>query len=144
MSANEQAARRVVEKFRNSRFEWANVDCRIFAAAFVDARCGTNWQATLDRELPRYHDDRSAIEVVKAAGGWEQIVTQFLGPPVPVGQAEFGDVVLGRANPPLERTVALGICDEELFMAPGPRGLVWLPMANAIACWKCQPEATSS
>ena len=144
MSANEQAARRVVERFRHARFEWGQIDCRIFAASFVDARCGTDWLRTLDRELPLYHDDFSAVKVVTAAGGWENIVTQFLGAPVPISEAEFGDVILGHGNPPLERAAALGICDEEYFMAPGPRGLVWLPMSNALACWKCQPEATSS
>jgi hypothetical protein len=96
----------------------------------------------LDRELPLYHDALSAVRVVKAAGGWEHIVTQFLGPPVPISEAEFGDVILGHANPPLERTVALGICDEEYFMAPGNLGLVWLPMRpNAQRCWKAQPKA---
>lgn len=138
MTPNEDAARRVVERFRKVRFEWGVFDCRIFAAAFVDARCGTDWERKLNRELPMYHDALSAVRVVKAAGGWENIVTEFLGPPVPTNEAEFGDVILGHANPPLERTVALGICDEEYFMAPGDNGLVWLPMSNALRCWKCQ------
>ena len=85
----EEAARRVVERFRKARFEWGFTDCRVFAASFVDARCGTDWMRTLDRELPRYQDPYSAVRIVKAAGGWEHIVTQFLGPPVPTSEAEW-------------------------------------------------------
>lgn len=129
----------VVERYRNASFEWGHVDCFRFAASFVDARCGTNWLWTLQSELI-YSDAVSALRVIAQAGGWEAIVTRYLGPPIPLNEVQFGDVVLGRANPPLERTVALGICDEEYFMAPGALGLVWFPMSNATRGWACQPR----
>jgi hypothetical protein len=134
---NEEAAATVVERYRHALFDWGRIDCKTFAASFVDARCGTHWLAQLQADLP-YDDALSAMRLIKAAGGWEAIVTRYLGPPVPINDVEFGDVVLGRANPPLERTVALGICDEECFMAPGNQGLVWFPMSNALRGWKCR------
>ena len=76
------------------------------------------------------------MRIVKEAGGWESLIGRYFGQSVPAEQLEFGDVVLGHPQPPFERTTLLGICDEELFMAPDSEGLAWLPMANALRGWK--------
>ena len=143
---NEAAAARVVAKYRHAPFDWGTTDCLHFIAEFLDARLDTSYLHRVSMELPFYQDARSAIAVVASFGvganpidAWEAAVTHFLGAPCPIGEVEFGDVVLGRASPPQERTVALGICDEEMFMAPGNQGLVWMPMRpNAVRGWKCR------
>jgi hypothetical protein len=78
----------------------------------------------------------SALRIVIGAGGWEKLIERYLGPRVQPDRLEFGDVVLGHPNVPFERTTLLGICDEELFMAPDTDGLSWLPMSHALMGWK--------
>lgn len=135
---DDESAVQVVELYRHRAFAWGLADCKTFAATFVDAYTGSEFLAKLERELPPYTAPLAAIRIVQAAGGWEQIISKYLGEPVPLEQAEFGDVVLGCGKAPFERTKVLGICDEELFMAPGAMGLVWLPMStNALKVWKC-------
>lgn len=134
---DEEAAARVVEEFRHRPFAWGSSDCKTFAARFVDARTGSDFLRKLEEALPPYMTPLQAIHIVKAAGGWEPLITSYLGEPVPLEQAEFGDVVLTAGAPPFERSRLLGICDEELVMAPAALGLVWLPMSCALKVWKC-------
>lgn len=134
---SQEEADAVVEEFRHRRFEWAKADCKSFACAFVDALTGSDFSARLARDLPPYATAVEAINALKVAGGWEVIITKYLGEPVDLNLAAFGDVVLGHGNPPFERSRMLGVCDEELFMAPGALGLEWLPMSNALKVWKC-------
>lgn len=134
---NQAAADAVVERFRSRPFEWAAADCKSFACAFVDAWAGTDFGARLEQDLPRYLTAIEAIRIIHGAGGWVKIISKYLGDPVDPRSAEFGDVVLGRGAPPFEASQLLGICDEELFMAPGALGLTWLPMSNALQVWKC-------
>lgn len=125
----------VVETYRKVPFGWATHDCVLFAARCVDAQLGTRFEANIQRDY-RYDGSIQAARLVVEAGGWEKIVGRYLGPSVPAAQLGFGDVVLGRANEPFERTSLLGICDEEVFMVPDVNGLLWLPMSNAFLGWR--------
>ncbi len=137
---DERAAARVVERWRHRKFEYGIFDCWHFCAEFVDARLGTNYLTDVSRALPRYESPIEAVRLVNAAGGWEAIITKFLGPPSPLAEIEFGDVVLGHADPPLERTTVLGICDDDVIMATGSLGLCFFSMKNAIRGWKCRKQ----
>lgn len=136
-TADEREARLrgVVETYRNIPFTWTVHDCVLFAARCVDAQIGTRFEYNIQRDY-KYVGATSALRIVIEAGGWENLVRRYLGPSVPAEQLEFGDVVLGHSVPPFERTTLVGICDEELFIAPDTNGLSWLPMSNAIVGWR--------
>jgi hypothetical protein len=139
LSHNEREAKLspVVEAYRNVPFMWAAHDCVLFAARCVDAQIGTFLENLIQRDF-RYSGAVQAVRLVKDAGGWEPLISRYLGNAVPTERLEFGDIVLGRAPPPFERTSLLGVCDEELFIAPGTLHLEWLPMSDAILGWKLE------
>lgn len=127
--------RAVVETYRHTPFAWTVHDCVLFAARCVDAQLGTRFEYNIPRDY-QYDGPISALRIVIQAGGWENLIGRYLGPAVPATELSFGDVVLGHSVPPFERTTLVGICDEELFMAPDSEGLVWLPMSYALTGWK--------
>lgn len=131
----ENRLRAVVDTYRRTPFAWTTHDCVLFAARCVDAQLGTRFEYNIARDY-QYEGPISALRIVVAAGGWEALVTRYLGASVKAEKLEFGDVVLGHGPPPFERATLLGICDEELFMAPDTEALSWLPMSNAILGWK--------
>jgi hypothetical protein len=136
MTADERQQRLapIVERYRNAPFAWSEHDCALFAARCVDAQLATRFEANIQRDY-RYSEPAAALLIIKAAGGWEPIISRYLGPSVPPAELEFGDVVLAHAPAPYERTFLLGICDEERFMAPDTLGLAWVPMQNAVMGW---------
>jgi hypothetical protein len=125
----------VIEGYRKVPFMWAVHDCALFAARCVDAQLGTRFETNIQRDY-KYESPIAALRIVKEAGGWEPIISRYIGPPVQIDQIEFGDVVLARAPEPFERTSLLGVCDEELIIVPGSQGLEWQPMAYALLGWK--------
>jgi hypothetical protein len=145
---NEKAAALVVERYRVMSFEWGAVDCVHFVCDFLDARLGTDYLRCVEAAIPRYSTPLQAIRILtEMAGGptgnpidpWELAISKFLGPPIPVLEAQFGDVVLARGDPPMERCVALGICDEDKVMTLGEVGLVFFDLRrNGLRAWKCR------
>lgn len=127
----------VIEGYRQVPFVWKLHDCVLLAARCVDAQIGTRLEWNIQRDY-HYTGAIAALRIVIEAGGWEPLISRYLGSSVPPAEIEFGDVVLGHANPPFERSSLLGICDEELFIAPGSMRLEWLPMSNAIMGWKLE------
>jgi hypothetical protein len=127
----------VIEGYRRTPFTWQVHDCVLLAARCVDAQIGTRLECNIQRDF-HYTGPVAALRIVKEAGGWEPLISRYLGPSVVPSELEFGDVVLGHANPPFERTSLIGICDEELFIAPGSECLQWLSMKNAIMGWKIE------
>lgn len=135
LEEREERLRAVVETYRKAPFAWNVHDCVLFAARCVDAQLGTRFEANIQRDY-RYDGAVSALRLVVDAGGWEKMIARYLGPSVPSSRIEFGDVVLGHSYPPFERSTMIGVCDEELFIAPDTEGLSWLPMSHAIMGWK--------
>jgi len=125
----------VIETYRRLPFLWSVHDCVLFAARCVDAQLATQFETFVQRDF-KYEGPLSALRIVKNAGGWEPLISRYLGPSVGSEELAFGDVVLGKNQPPFERTSLLGVCDEDLFMAPGTFELEWLPMSNALRGWK--------
>lgn len=131
----EERLRAVVENYRNVPFTWSVHDCCLFAARCVDAQIGSRFEQWIQRDYT-YSNAINSLRIVVEAGGWEKIISRYLGPSVPPELIEFGDVVLGHSSVPFERTTLLGICDEEKFMVPDTNGLFWLPMSHALMGWK--------
>jgi hypothetical protein len=127
----------VIEGYRKTPFAWQVHDCVLFAARCVDAQIGTRLEFNIQRDY-KYNGPVAALRIVTEAGGWEPIISRYLGPSVKPSELEFGDVVLGHAKPPFERTSLLGICDEDLIIVPGSERLEWLPMSNAMMGWKLE------
>jgi hypothetical protein len=115
---------------RNAKpFTWGTNDCAIFAADCVHALTGC------DVALPAFRKhatERQAARVLKRHGGVLGIATAALGQPVPATTASVGDVVLAKAG----GRDMLAICNGDTCIAPGPRGLAVLPMAQASLCWR--------
>ena len=133
MSDREERLRPIVDRYRNAKFEWGVHDCALFAARCFDVQLGTNFESRI--LALNYHSSLSALRIIEREGGWEAFITRMIGrPPVESSGLVFGDAVLGRANGPL----ALGICDDDYFMAPAEQGLAWLPMSRAIKGWPCR------
>jgi hypothetical protein len=130
---------RVIDCYRASSFEWGHHDCVLFAARCVDAQCGSNFEERIRQDF-RYGSALSALRLIQEAGGFEAIVSRYLGAAVPASDLKIGDVVLGRGPGIFADCQMLGICDEELFVAPDSQALVWLPMKLALKGWHC-PEA---
>lgn len=127
----------VIDGYRKTPFAWALHDCALFAARCVDAQLHTRFEWNILRDY-HYESAISAVRIVKEAGGWEPIITRYMGPSVPAESLGFGDVVLAHGPEPFERTSLLGICDEELIMVPGFAGLEWQPMSYALLGWKLE------
>lgn len=125
----------IIETYRRIPFMWSVHDCVLFAARCVDAQLDTKLEIFIQRDF-QYEGPVSAARLVKQAGGWEPLVSRYLGASVGPEELEFGDIILGHPDAPFERTALLGICDEELFIAPGTFALEWLPMKNAMRGWK--------
>lgn len=125
----------IIETYRRIPFLWSVHDCVLFVARSIDAQLDTKFETFIQRDF-KYEGPVSALRILKSAGGWEPLISRYLGPSVGPEELEFGDPVLGKNVPPFERTQLLGICDEEVFMAPGTFELEWLPMKNAIRGWK--------
>lgn len=136
----ESRLRLVVENHQKMPFAWAIHDCVLFAARCIDAQLGTQFEVDIQRDFS-YDGPIAAIRIIAQAGGWEPLISRYLGPSVPAHALEFGDVLLGHAPEPYEHTTLVGVCDEELFMAPDFRGLTWLPMTNALMGWKLRDIA---
>jgi hypothetical protein len=127
----------VIEAYRKVPFAWNIHDCVLLAARCVDAQIGTRLEYNIQRDF-HYTGAVPAIRIVIEAGGWESLISRYLGPSAKPSEIEFGDVVLAHAMSPFERTSVVGICDEELIIVPGTQRLEWLPMANALMGWKLE------
>lgn len=110
-------------------FVWGVNDCALFAAGGVQAITGADFAAALGAS---HTSARTAWRAARAAGGLEGLARAALGPPLPAAYARPGDVVLL----PMGRWQALGLCNGAGVLGPGPRGLVTMPRAQALACWR--------
>jgi hypothetical protein len=109
-------------------FAWGSNDCASFAADAVRALTG-------DRLLPAlrgYTSVREALGALRHAGGLSGIATMALGGPLSPRVANVGDVVLVRIG----KRDALGVCNGGTVLGPGVSGVVAVPMAQALRCWR--------
>lgn len=120
-----------LENAQDRPFAWGRRDCALFAADVVEAMTGVDLAIAY---RGTYHDLRSALRRIHPqAKSLSQLVTCALGDPVPAAQARRGDVV-GYKHP--SAGLALAICTGRTAVAPGPDGLVHIPMAQWRSAWR--------
>lgn len=90
-----------IEAARAMHFEWGINDCALFTARCVDAIVeGADMEATIAKRIAdslvraSYKDGDDMNAVIEAEGGLRNIVTEYLGEPVPRLRARPGDAVL--------------------------------------------------
>lgn len=110
-------------------FAWGSNDCAIFAADCVLALTGVDVALP---ELRQHSTDLQAARALKDHGGLVGIATAALGAPVTAAYAQIGDVVLSKAG----IRDMLAICNGGTAVAPGPAGLVHLPLDLYAMCWR--------
>lgn len=110
-------------------FCWGGNDCCGFAADWVRIVRGDDPLAGfrgLDTAL-------AAARALSAAGGLLAAVTERLGAALPGTFAQVGDVVMVRHG---DDQVAMGVCLGGHVAAPGPLGLLMVPLTHAEAAWR--------
>ena len=114
-------------------FAWVGNDCCTFAAGVVQAITGVDAMAPL---RGKYTTQAGAARLIKRAGGLQALVSEHLGQPLQTpALAGRGDVVLFEMAAPYGPQ-ALGICVGAHLAAPGPAGMVLLPITVAVAAWR--------
>lgn len=105
-------------------FRYGAHDCGTFAAGAVEAVTGVNPIADLT------YDRKGAIAIME--GGLHAFAAERLGPEIRAAFAQRGDVVgfiwQGRET--------LGVCAGTHIAAPGPDGLLYVPMSTAVKAWR--------
>jgi len=108
-------------------FSWGKQDCCLFAADGVYAVTGIDFAS----ELRGYTTAREALRILASRGNCKGLANAALGPPTSWKLARRGDVVLHMVG----RRQALGLCAGDVFAAPGPHGLEFLPMSAVLIAW---------
>lgn len=113
---------------RTAVFAWGSTDCACFAAGDVLAITGCD-------VLPgRWADRAEAVRILREQGGLVAAVDAALPRLPSPAYAQRGDVVLVQASVPRGRRW-LAVCDGARAWAPGPAGLVAVPMTHAVHAW---------
>lgn len=108
-------------------FAWGWNDCCIFAADAVELMTGEILRPDL-----RGQSVRQAIATLRAEGGVRGIANSALGESISPRRARVGDVVVIQAG----KREALAICNGQTAIAPGPAGMVAVPMVQALSAWR--------
>ena len=125
---------RYVKQNRDNPFEWGTFDCALFACNVVQELTGVDFAESF---RGAYSDKRGAALALKAFAGGDLTATveknakAYGCPEVSVRRARRGDVVLCR----VDGMSALAICLGATFVAAGPDGLTFHPMARAERAW---------
>lgn len=109
-------------------FCWGKHDCCAFAATVVEAMTGRDWMVP---PFAPYETEAEAREIIAEHAGLKGIATACLGEPIAPAFAQRGDVALividGRDS--------LGICVDYRIAAASVRGLVHVPITEAVCAW---------
>lgn len=114
---------------RDIPFVWGANDCALFAA---DCVCAITGEDPAPLGLRAHRTKKQALRALERHGGLHSIATAALGQPVPVSQANVGDVVLVKVG----KRDALAICNGQTAFGPSARGLVTVGMDSATLCWR--------
>jgi hypothetical protein len=118
-----------IEERRGAPFGFGCNDCCLFAADAVQRMTGKDFA----EEYRGYETPLEAARLLERHGGVCSIAQDFLGESIAPEFAQRGDVVAVLTD---DNRKALGICLGENYAGPGPRGLVFRPMAEAVMAWR--------
>lgn len=113
-------------------FEWGKFDCCLFAADTVYAMTGVDPVAEF---RGRYSTRIGAAKLIKAAGGFEAMITAVLGPPKSILKVSRGDVVLGEVSSLEHLGPVLGVCEGGVSWFVGEEGLIAIPTKCCTKSW---------
>lgn len=114
-------------------FRWGTHDCVTLAADCIEAMTGTDPLADL---RGRWASEEEAAAELAELGGLVRAVRERFGRAVPPYQARRGDLVIIEVAIDGMPVRALGICLGTFAAVPGPDGLQWPNMADALAAWR--------
>lgn len=109
-------------------FEWGKHDCCLFVCDAIEAITGHDPAA----DLRGYSTEREAARILREHGGVLGLAEARAGAAVPVLAAQVGDVGLL----PLGGRDTLALCGGAHWLAPGPHGLITLPLDAASDAWR--------
>lgn len=117
---------KIIEKHKDSPFQWGEHDCCRFSAACVEAMTGIN---PMDKFPENYHDKKTGQSVLKIEGRGTLLKTliSLFGPWVHPAKAQRGDLVFrpGKTGP------SVGVCLGQFSAFVGEEdhrpGLVFFP-----------------
>lgn len=122
-----QAIREMVQQ----PFVLGSNDCALGTARVLDAMCDSDYAEQVLRALTPFYSgsERELTRFVAANGGLREIVTGFLGEPIPAGWAQAGDVALVRDY---ADQLVLGVHEglQVVCAGVGP-----LPVARIVCAW---------
>jgi len=116
-----------IEARRRSPFAWGSNDCCIFAADWVLGCTGVDHAA----ELRGYSDEKGALRRIRKAGSLRAFAQALKEKPPAFAQR--GDVVLVLIE---ERETFGVVSGNGLYCAPGPDGLVFRTLREAVAAFE--------
>jgi hypothetical protein len=112
---------------RDVPFAWGGNDCASFAAGAVEAMTG---EAT---QIQQIESAAAYLHFLRDHGPLDAIVDDTLGERLPSPAfAQRGDVVLLF----VDERATLGVCIGTEAAAPGPDGMLAVPMTAARAAWR--------
>ncbi len=114
-------------------FHWGLHDCALWAADAVHACTGVDVAADL---RGTYGTELQAARVLAAHGGLAELCIARLGPVVPVGLAQPGDVVLAL----VEGRESLAVCGGAHVHGPARDGLTVLDAGALRRAWRITRE----
>lgn len=113
-----------IEANRETRFSWGVHDCLLWAASCVEAITGEDPAGELRGS---YSDPLAAYRIIKAAGGFEQLVESRIAGGASartnVNLAMRGDIVTTTDS---KGRMAAGVCDGAHGVFPGPLVLTFI------------------
>jgi hypothetical protein len=112
-------------------FTWGQHDCVMFVAFVVDRMTDSSYVKDI-RKNYAYADEFAATNVIQSSGGLLKLCKQWLGEPMPVNHAMPGDVVLMRND----GRVLLAIVEGHQALAASEKGIVPIPMRDAVCAWR--------
>lgn len=121
----------MISACRAKEFSYGDHDCCLFVARCVDAMCDTHYEEQIFAKY-KYQSEEEANKHIENDGGLLEMVTDFLGDPMPRAFAMPGDVVLLRDN----GQAVLGIVEAHNAVAASKVGFVSLPLKYAIVAWR--------
>jgi len=110
-------------------FAWGSHDCCTFAADWVQIVRGNDPMA----DLRGIRTAREAAQALQEEAGILAAVTRRMGEPLPGTFAQVGDVALVVHG---NDQRSMGVCVGPWLAAPGPLGLLMVPITAAEAAWR--------
>lgn len=118
---------------RKKAFKWGEHDCVTWVGSVAEDLTGSN---PLKWVIGTYADEQGALQVLKAAGDWENGLSKTLNRKSPK-YANRGDIMLVQSTRLADGwEMGLGICDGTEVVCVGLRGLVRLPISVAVSAWE--------